>query len=344
MPRRTPPLLSRFPLFTTLDLTEAQRRTAAFWPGHTSEVLGPEDYAVQVFRVMAADTALTFVECTTRIRMIPSEPDTGYVLFVPLDGSVEIRAAACDYRSSPLRPLLKAPDRGERFESSPVRCLVVDLDTAAVSRAAAIENRCVPGHTVFTDAAAAGIRRHAVQLARAANLSRVLPALQAESPQDRLLAVPVRLRKLEQALITAVVVAAAEASLANADAPASCNLEPLKAWVRANLCERIQTADLAAAMGVSTKALTRLFARIGCTPQEFVRSQRLEQAHALLCHPLTPTSVTDAAYAVGYSHLGLFSRQYRRRYGELPSETLARHAAKTPPESPPNSNERVSYK
>ena len=324
MPRRSQPLLNGYPLFSTQDLTEAQRRTAAFWPGHASEVLGPEDYAVEVYRAAVANTALTYVRCTTRIRMTPHEADKGYVLFLPLDGNVEIRVAGCEYRGSPLRPLLKAPECGERFEASPVRCLVVDLDAGAVRRAAQAASLPVPSHTVLTEVAAAEVRRLAVRLATSANRSKAVPALQQLPLKDRLLTVPATLRRQERELIRAVVAAAAAPAGEANSLQASCELEPIRQWVQSHLAGQILVSELAGAVGLSTKALTRLFARIGCTPQEFVRSLRLERANHLLREPASDATVTEVAYAVGYRHLSLFSSHYRRRYGELPSETLAR--------------------
>jgi AraC-like DNA-binding protein len=35
-------------------------------------------------------------------------------------------------------------------------------------------------------------------------------------------------------------------------------------------------------------------------------------------------SVSDAATAAGIAHLGRFATEYRRRFGELPSQTLVR--------------------
>lgn len=325
MPRRGQPLLSRFRLFSTADLTEAQRRTAAFWPAHTSEVLGPEEYAVEVYRVVVADTSLTYVDCTTRIRMTPAEADQGYVLFLPLDGSVEVRVAGCEYRGSPLRPLLKAPERGERFEASPVRCLVVDLKTAAIARVAAAAGLPVPGHTVISEKPATEIRRLAVRLATAANRGEPLPLMPLHGTQAPAVSALPSLRKLEQSLIAAVVAAAAADSPPRAAVPPeACQLEPLRQWVRGRLSERILVSELAAEAGLSSKSLTRFFGRLGCTPLEFVRSLRLERANQLLRNPAPGTTVTDIAYTVGYRHLSLFSRHYGRRYGESPSATLAR--------------------
>lgn len=57
----------------------------------------------------------------------------------------------------------------------------------------------------------------------------------------------------------------------------------------------------------------------------FLRTRRLDALHALLldADPET-TSVTDEAFRLGFAHLGRFAGSYRRRFGALPSETLAR--------------------
>jgi AraC-like DNA-binding protein len=57
----------------------------------------------------------------------------------------------------------------------------------------------------------------------------------------------------------------------------------------------------------------------------FLRERRFEAARAAL-EAATPEreTVTDIALRHGFSHLGRFSAEYRRRFGERPSETLSR--------------------
>jgi AraC-like DNA-binding protein len=98
-------------------------------------------------------------------------------------------------------------------------------------------------------------------------------------------------------------------------------------FVAANLEQPITTASLAAAAGVSARSLQLGFAReLGCSPSAYVRDQRLDRARALLTElsPAEGHTVTDVALQVGFSHLGRFSRDYRRRFGEPPSTTLRR--------------------
>jgi transcriptional regulator GlxA family with amidase domain len=57
---------------------------------------------------------------------------------------------------------------------------------------------------------------------------------------------------------------------------------------------------------------------------DLVRSARLAQARAELASPRPGASVTRVALDCGFTHLGRFSREYARRFGERPSETLQR--------------------
>ena len=76
--------------------------------------------------------------------------------------------------------------------------------------------------------------------------------------------------------------------------------------------------------GVSVRALQEGFRRqLGTTPMEYVRSCRLEAAHrALRAADPSEASVTDLATAAGFTHLGRFSVDYRKRFGCSPSATL----------------------
>ena len=102
-------------------------------------------------------------------------------------------------------------------------------------------------------------------------------------------------------------------------------LERAKAYIRAGLSGRITVPDLARVAGVSNRTLYRLFLDDqGLTPMQFVTAERLSAVRRVLLtadpHELT---VTRAAVAHGFGHLGRFSILYRDTFGESPSHTLA---------------------
>jgi AraC-like DNA-binding protein len=64
--------------------------------------------------------------------------------------------------------------------------------------------------------------------------------------------------------------------------------------------------------------------RTGKSPWEYLRWRRLWRARALLARPDVDTTVTEAAFKLGFWHLGRFATAYAATFGERPSLTLAR--------------------
>lgn len=91
-----------------------------------------------------------------------------------------------------------------------------------------------------------------------------------------------------------------------------------------NLDSRITLTDLEEFSGFSARALQYGFRRrFGCSPQRWLLDQRLEAVHAAL-RAAGPEATVTAVAGRYFTHLGRFARQYRDRYGESPSDTLAR--------------------
>lgn len=84
----------------------------------------------------------------------------------------------------------------------------------------------------------------------------------------------------------------------------------------------LTVAALAAAAGTSARSLQRGFQDlVGMSPTAYVRAVRLDRVHAELLVGEGTASVTEVAVRWGFSHLGRFARQYRDRFGVLPSRT-----------------------
>jgi len=84
---------------------------------------------------------------------------------------------------------------------------------------------------------------------------------------------------------------------------------------------RVDFGALALQHGVSLRTLQEGFRnRYGRSPSRFLRDARLDLAHRLLTENPS-TTVTEAALASGFTHLGRFARDYRLRHGTSPSAT-----------------------
>jgi AraC-like DNA-binding protein len=94
-------------------------------------------------------------------------------------------------------------------------------------------------------------------------------------------------------------------------------------WLKDRLDEPIQLDTLAAAAGVRPRTLEAHFKQyLGTTPLGWVRHMRLARARQQLLSATAEGSVTGVALANGFTELGRFATQYRREFGELPSQTL----------------------
>jgi transcriptional regulator GlxA family with amidase domain len=82
---------------------------------------------------------------------------------------------------------------------------------------------------------------------------------------------------------------------------------------------------LASSLGFSNRTLHRVVRReLGVSPMVLLRKARLAQARAELDAPGPGATVTTVALDCGFTHLGRFSQEYARQFGEPPSETLRR--------------------
>lgn len=102
----------------------------------------------------------------------------------------------------------------------------------------------------------------------------------------------------------------------------SAPLERVMRFARAHLDDpELAPEGLAAAGAISIRTLNRLFGTIGTTPMRWVWSQRLEASRVSLSQGEV-RSVTDAAFAHGFSELGHFSRSFKRTFGISPQKLL----------------------
>lgn len=96
--------------------------------------------------------------------------------------------------------------------------------------------------------------------------------------------------------------------------------------LRAGKDWKITTADLAAAAGVAERTLRKHFREfVGCSPLVYGRRLRLSAVRDELVRNPDDAMITEIATRHGFNHLGRFSREYRRCFGELPSSTVRRH-------------------
>ena len=99
-----------------------------------------------------------------------------------------------------------------------------------------------------------------------------------------------------------------------------------RAYLDANLDRAVSLAELCRFTGASARTIQYAFGDLyGVAPQLYHRARRLNAVRQSLQQQWPgETTVTDAAFGHGFWHRGRFSEAYKKRFGESPSETLAR--------------------
>ncbi|QDU23906.1 helix-turn-helix domain-containing protein [Urbifossiella limnaea] len=91
--------------------------------------------------------------------------------------------------------------------------------------------------------------------------------------------------------------------------------------MRGSLRSPLGVLDLCAALGASDRTLRLVFKeQYGCGPMTFYRRLRLNAVRTRLAAD-AGVPVAAAAREYGFTHLGNFAADYRRHFGERPSET-----------------------
>jgi AraC-like DNA-binding protein len=140
---------------------------------------------------------------------------------------------------------------------------------------------------------------------------------------------PLMLREMKQALIVSFLCVARHnySDRLDKDAPdtAPDYVRVAEEYIEAAWNRAITINDLAQVTNVGIRSLFKAFQKHrGYSPMAFAKSVRLNKARAMLSQGDPARSVTSVAFACGFGNLGHFANDYRRKHGELPSETLAR--------------------
>jgi transcriptional regulator GlxA family with amidase domain len=122
------------------------------------------------------------------------------------------------------------------------------------------------------------------------------------------------------------VATVAEMPFARATTSCHALVERAEALALADLDEPLHIPALCRALAVSERTLRKAFHRTyGVPPCRHLRMLRLSQARrSLLSADGKFTTVTEIATSFGFVELGRFSVEYRKVFGESPSQTLQR--------------------
>ncbi|WP_414124797.1 helix-turn-helix transcriptional regulator [Rhizobium sp. BR 317] len=108
-----------------------------------------------------------------------------------------------------------------------------------------------------------------------------------------------------------------------APAPAPRHVKWAIDFMHEHIAAPISLDDIAIAAKVSVRTLQQGFRQFRNTsPMTYLQEMRMTAAHHDLLSSDTKQTVADVAAKWGFSHLGRFAAEYKKRFGYLPSQTL----------------------
>ncbi len=111
--------------------------------------------------------------------------------------------------------------------------------------------------------------------------------------------------------------------------PSAAHRAAAQTYIEQNLGDAGLSADsVAAAIGLSTRHLSRIFAETGTGFPKYVLGRRLESAHRLLGKPAaTSMTIAEVAHHCGFTSAAHFSSAFSTHFGETASDVRRREAA-----------------
>ncbi|RQH02814.1 AraC family transcriptional regulator [Bradyrhizobium sp. RP6] len=201
--------------------------------------------------------------------------------------------------------------------------LILRIKTAALDRALATLLGAPPRGTLLFNPTAPP-NQPAAHLLRQLTmfLADQLNSTAAQLPKPALI-------ELEQALIMTFLSAQrhnyTELLESPATEPAPLAVRLAEEYIEANWARAVLVEELAAKTNTSIRSLYAAFKKNrGYSPMQFAKSVRLRRARQMLLEGNPRTSVSQIAFKCGFANLGHFANDFRKMFGELPSEVFAR--------------------
>ncbi|WP_082491054.1 AraC family transcriptional regulator [Aureimonas sp. Leaf454] len=265
--------------------------------------------------------SVNIVSYGDEVEIDPGELGSFFLLQIPVQGEARVRCGASTVESQAgrtatlLSPTL--PTRMTWFEGC--EQLIVLLERSALEAHCANLVGLDLGPLEFEAAidlqgpVGAAIERHARLMLECADRSSAVGDIYLGMLRDGLASL----------LVTGLRNSASDQFARRSDVSAPSTVRAAEAWLEANAGRSFAMADLAAAVGVSLRSLQDGFRRHrGVTISESLQSMRLLRFRAELLRAAPFSSVASLAFSSGLTHLGRAAADYRKLYGESPSETL----------------------
>lgn len=257
------------------------------------------------------------------LRVLPARRD--HWVHFPINGRIEVTGEGGAFEYDPLRAAVTSPVELYTLKSGPQtsRLSIFLHGDALTHHLEALLDDTLREPLEFADSIDLGG-------GFGVGFSRLLYAVARDFGSSGMLSSPLMTSDFEQLVMTSLLVSqphnysaalrAREVRIAPRDVRRALD------YIHEHAGEPIGLGDLVQASGVAGRTLLKHFRDVhGVSPMRYVRNHRLRRAREELLWA-DAGAVSEIALRWGFTHLGRFAAEYRRRFGESPSATRARSA------------------
>ena len=310
-------------VFQHQDLSETCKSVGQIFKPHLLKVVQQQDdFKSSMHHLKVGQLSISRLEYSEDVYIEPDHLDKFYLIQIPTQGYAEIDINQQKFISYPQVASLISPDQSLKMRwhaNSPQLILKIDKEDLLQHCRQHIPDakHQLPIFEPKLDFTTQG-GGYFLQL-----MCTLVDALACEQHP---LHHPMAFKQFESNLLNALIYGQANSLLQQIDKYKEKAISPYfikrtEAYMREHLHVTLTIEQLAEHAGVSVRTLFAGFKSfLNTTPLSYLKELRFEQAHLELMRN-EDVSVTDVAFKWGFTHLGRFSQEYKRRYGELPSYT-----------------------
>jgi AraC-like DNA-binding protein len=318
--------LARFEVFRSFNCDEIVDQVSQALADHKMEVLRPGDKLdARMNRVELSRCALDYLELRAAVRVDTAIFEDRYLLYTDFGRETETEVLGNSFAVTAETAALYSPTCSAQVRhGANAKHLHLTLDRKALeSHLETLTGVTVHGPVIFAPC-----------LSLTTNGGALLKDLirlhvQHLDTSDDLLRSPLVIANLEDTLMTTLLTFHSHNySLRFEDTPPALvprQVKLVEDYIHANADEPLTMQDFVALANVSARSIHHAFRKYrGYSPKSLLMSVRLARARERLLTADVGESVTGIALDCGFAHLGRFSLEYRKRFGESPSSTLRR--------------------
>lgn len=310
-------------LFATTDLDQANEQVSRVYTSYDYHTRGLRRDPASMYNMPGQSMSLSKFAYGTDITIEPEPFDDFVLVLTTLSGHSTISTPSVESSGGVGTTVLVAPGEHSRYVyDSDNSQLVTRIDGRRIVELAGSMSNLKPWAFPLTSQVINDPSQRAQWHASLNQLRHILDP--ANSTQSRSLLLP----RAEELLILSLLCAQSDGSAWSSTRVSCINPAYLKraiAYIEEHAEQAVTLLDIAEAAHCGIRSLHRSFHEWrGISPMRYLKEVRLRNVRQALLNPSEGDCVTDLATRWGFLHLGQFSVDYRRAFGEKPSDTFRR--------------------